>query len=93
MAISAKAPTTEELVTELKPKAKKAKKAEAPTLDLEKVSVEMITKLKKEYVELRMALMTGKEKNTSKLKALRKDIARGLTRIKFNEIVKQDEQA
>jgi ribosomal protein L29 len=89
MAIAAKAPTTEEQLTEVKPKTKKAAKSEK--VDLSKASPEMVAKLKQEYAELRMALITGKEKNTAKLNKIKKDIARVMTKIKFNEIVKQDE--
>lgn len=74
-----------------KPEDSKATKSAKPKqkFDATKVTAEELAKMKKDYAELRLNVNLGKEQNQSKVKELRRNIARALTHLNSKQETKE----
>ncbi len=85
MAIKEEKKTTQEVeiveegAKEVPSKKKEAKKADK--FDATKVDMKGLERMRKELAEYRLAIIAGKEKDTSKVREMRKNIARVMTNI------------
>jgi ribosomal protein L29 len=84
MAIAAKAPKKEVAIVDAEPKKPEASKA-AKAETKKAYTLADVKTVQKEYAELQMKVVTGNEKNSSQLKKMRKEIARGLTYLNTNK--------